>query len=82
MTTTLPDRPPAFPSGGFDVLPPADVARRAESVGVAKAGMASLDVFVLSVLAGAFIALGAIFSTTVVAGGSDRRTASSAFSPA
>jgi formate/nitrite transporter len=60
-----------FTRGGLDALPPADVARKAEAVGVAKAGMAPLDVFVLAVLAGAFIALGAAFSTTVAAGGGD-----------
>jgi formate/nitrite transporter len=54
----------------LDALPPPDVARKAESVGAAKANMPWLEIFVLSVLAGAFIALGAIFSTTVVAGDS------------
>ncbi|HEU0246758.1 MAG TPA: formate/nitrite family transporter [Gaiellaceae bacterium] len=61
---------PAFTPGGLDALPPASVARKAESVGVTKAQMAGLDVFVLAVLAGAFIALGAIFATTVSSGGS------------
>ena len=59
-----------FTSTGLDALPPADVARRAETVGVSKAAMPALDVFALSVLAGAFIALGAIFSTTVAVGAS------------
>jgi formate/nitrite transporter len=58
-----------FTPTGLDALPPAEVARKAESVGVVKAGMARVDVFVLSILAGAFIAMGAIFATTVVAGG-------------
>jgi formate transporter len=62
--------PTTFTPGGLDALPPGDVAHKAETVGVAKAGMAGLDVFVLAVLAGAFIALGAIFATTVAAGGS------------
>jgi formate/nitrite transporter len=35
---------------------------------VRKAGLATLNLFVLAVLAGAFVALGAIFSTTVAAG--------------
>ena len=56
---------------GLDALPPGDVARKAESVGVAKASMRPLDVFVLGVLAGAFIALGAAFATTVGSGGGD-----------
>lgn len=57
-----------FPASGLDALPPAEVARKAESVGVTKAGMPGVDVFALAVLAGAFIALGAIFATTVSAG--------------
>lgn len=60
-----------FTPTGLDALAPADVARKAESVGVAKAEMARFDVFVLSVLAGSFIALGAIFATTVTAGGGE-----------
>ena len=60
-----------FSHVGFDALPPAEVARKAETVGATKARMSFLDTFVLAVLAGAFIALGAIFSTTVAAGGSD-----------
>jgi formate transporter len=60
-----------FTPTGLDALPPADVARRAETVGVAKAEMATLDIFVLSVLAGAFIALGAAFATTVGSGMAD-----------
>jgi formate/nitrite transporter len=57
-----------FTPTGLDALPPAEVARKAESVGVAKAAMPGLDVFVLAVLAGAFIALGAAFATTVGSG--------------
>lgn len=60
-----------FTPTGLDALPPADVARKAAALGVAKAHMETLEVFVLSVLAGAFIALGAIFATTVAAGGGD-----------
>jgi formate/nitrite transporter len=53
---------------GLDALPPPEMARRAEQVGVAKAGMDVMTTFALAVLAGAFIALGAMFSTTVLAG--------------
>jgi formate/nitrite transporter len=60
-----------FTPTGLDALPPAEVARKAESVGVTKAGMGAFNVFVLSLLAGAFIALGAIFATTVAAGGGE-----------
>ena len=47
------------------------MARKAEQVGVAKVGMSTANTFALAVLAGAFIALGAIFATTVTAGGGD-----------
>ena len=60
-----------FTPSGLDALAPPDVARKAESIGVAKAGSAAATVFVLAVLAGAFIALGAIFATTVAAGGAE-----------
>ena len=52
----------------FDALIPAEMASKAEQIGVKKAHMNALSTFVLAVLAGAFIALGAVFSTTVVAG--------------
>jgi formate transporter FocA len=44
------------------------MATRAEQVGVKKANMDAVGLFVLAVLAGAFIALGAVFMTTTVAG--------------
>jgi formate transporter FocA len=53
----------------IDALLPAEMATRAEYVGVRKAEAALLTMFALSVMAGAFIALGAIFATTVWAGG-------------
>lgn len=62
---------PTFTPAGLDALPPAEVARKAENVGVAKAVMSPATVFALSILAGAFIALGAIFATTTMAGGGD-----------
>jgi formate transporter len=52
----------------IDALMPSEMARRAELLGVRKAEMPFITMFSLSVLAGAFIALGAIFSTTVTAG--------------
>jgi formate/nitrite transporter len=45
------------------------MARKAEQVGEAKAAMGVANVFVLAVLAGAFIAMGAVFSTIVMSGG-------------
>jgi formate transporter len=47
---------------------PADIARRAEAVGVAKASTRLDRLVVLGVLAGAFVSLGAVFSTAVTAG--------------
>lgn len=52
----------------LDALLPEDVARKAETLGVAKAERDTLSLMTLSVLAGAFIALGAMFSTVVAAG--------------
>lgn len=52
----------------IDALLPAEMATRAEFLGVRKAEMPFLKMFMLSVLAGAFISLGAIFATTVSAG--------------
>jgi formate transporter len=49
-----------------DAYPPAEIARRVESVGVAKAHTDTLTLLVLAVLAGAFISLGALFFTVVV----------------
>ena len=55
----------------FDALPPPEMARKAEQVGVVKAGMDGATMFGLSILAGAFIAMGAVFATTTTAGGAD-----------
>ena len=54
---------------GFDALLPAAVARKAEEIGIAKANMPVDRMFALAILAGSFIALGALFSTVVTAGG-------------
>ncbi len=53
----------------IDALLPAEMATRAEYLGVRKAEMPAFTMLMLSVLAGAFISLGAIFATTVSAGG-------------
>jgi formate transporter len=49
-------------------LLPAEIARKAETVGVQKTRRDILSLLALAVLAGAFIALGAMFATTVLAG--------------
>ena len=53
----------------IDALLPAEMATRAEYLGVRKAEMPAFTMFMLALLAGAFISLGAIFATTVAAGG-------------
>jgi formate transporter len=53
----------------IDALLPQEMASRAENLGVRKSEMPFLKTFMLAVLAGAFIALGAIFATTVSASG-------------
>jgi len=54
----------------IDSLLPIEMAQKAEEVGLRKANLDFLTLFFLSILAGAFIGLGAIFSTTVTTGGS------------
>jgi formate/nitrite transporter len=54
--------------GRLDALLPAEMATLAEEVGVRKVSMESSGTFALAVLAGAFIALGGVFSTVVLAG--------------
>ena len=52
----------------IDAFIPAEMAARAEQIGVNKANLPVGTMFVLAILAGAFISLGAVFSTTVTAG--------------
>lgn len=54
-----------------DAFLPLEMARRAEDVGVAKVTMPAVTTFVLAVLAGAFIGLGAMFATVVTTGAGD-----------
>lgn len=51
-----------------DAYAPAQIAQRIEQIGVAKARADALTLLVLAVLAGAFIALGALFYSVVVTG--------------
>ncbi|MEK7468596.1 MAG: formate/nitrite transporter family protein [Planctomycetota bacterium] len=51
------------PTPGIDAYAPAEMARRVEETGVQKAAMGLGPLVALAVLAGAFIALGAAFST-------------------
>lgn len=53
---------------GFDALMPPAMAEKAEQIGIKKANADIVNLFALGILAGAFIALGAIFATTTTAG--------------
>lgn len=59
---------PDTPSPALDPLLPAEIAAACERVGVRKTQMDALSLFVLAILAGAFISLGAMFFTIVLAG--------------
>ena len=59
---------PGTANGSLDALFPADMAAKAEQLGVTKAHLPLRRLVPLGVLAGAFIALGANFSTVVTAG--------------
>ncbi|MDY6974267.1 MAG: formate transporter FocA [Thermodesulfobacteriota bacterium] len=52
----------------IDMLIPPEMAAKAEDVGVKKASTGWRNMFLLAILAGAYISLGAIFATTVTAG--------------
>ena len=60
-----------FKDTSVDALMPMEMAERAETIGVRKAALSFWKLFALSVLAGAFVALGAMFATTTAAGSSD-----------
>ena len=52
----------------FDAIMPASMAVRAEQSGIKRAATDPVTVFVLAILAGAFVSFGAVFATTVTAG--------------
>jgi formate transporter len=52
----------------IDALLPADIARKAELIGAQKTQLPAIKLLTLAVLGGAFIAMGAMFATTVLAG--------------
>jgi formate transporter len=52
----------------LDALMPVEMAVKAEDIGVKKANMSFIATFMLAILAGAFIAVGAIFMTTATTG--------------
>jgi formate/nitrite transporter len=55
----------------FDALIPLEMARYAEDVGIKKVEMPATSTFILAILAGSFIAMGAIFATIAATGASD-----------
>lgn len=55
-------------SPSFDAVLPASMAEKAEQIGIKKAKSDFITLFALGVLAGAYIALGAIFATTATTG--------------
>ena len=63
--------PSSIEPPAFDALLPPAMAAKAEEVGVRKANLDAVSLFALAVLAGAFIAIGAVFATTVGAGSAD-----------
>jgi formate transporter len=62
----------------FDAILPPAMATKAEDLGVKKANLGAANMFALAVLAGAFIGIGAIFATTVAAGGMSVKDAAGA----
>ena len=60
------DQTTATPISLLDAYAPAQIALRVREVGVTKATMPVLTMFALAVLAGAFIALGALFYTVTI----------------
>ena len=62
----------------FDLLLPPEMARKAETLGVSKTNARTYYLFTLALLAGAFIAMGAMFATVVFSGGMTLTTAEGA----
>jgi formate/nitrite transporter len=58
-------------AGSIDALPPPDMARACEAAGAAKAGRDAITLVALGVLAGAFVALGAMFATIALTGAAE-----------
>lgn len=63
-----------LPLPRLDAFIPPEMAAKAEEIGVKKATMGPRNTIMLSIMAGAFIGLGAIFATTVATGASGQLT--------
>ena len=59
-------RAPTAPALSIDAYAPKEIARRVEAAGIGKTNQSFLVLFTLAVLAGAFIAFGAMYYTVVV----------------
>ena len=59
----------------IDALLPGEMAQRVETIGVKKAEAKFIPMFVLAILAGAFISLGGMFSTVAISGTMSVKTA-------
>jgi formate/nitrite transporter len=70
MNDRSPPSPPDVQLVTFDAIMPAAIAARAEEAGVTRAALDPLALLVLSLLAGAFVAFGAVAATTIGAGAS------------
>ena len=60
--------PMQHPMTGMDAFAPGEIAALVETRGVAKANASAITTLVLGVVAGAFIGLGAVLSTTILSG--------------
>lgn len=56
---------------GFELVMPAAMAQKAEDLGVKKANMKAFPLFLLAVLAGAYISIGSFFCTIALTGSAD-----------
>jgi len=68
---TMEEKPSKVPPISFDAVLPPEMARRAEKTGIMKAHLDVWSTLALAVLAGAFIALGAIFAIVSLTGTSE-----------
>jgi formate/nitrite transporter len=69
MTETIKQAP--YDANRIDALLPREMARACEAAGAAKAGRDEIALLVLGLLAGAFIAFGAVFMTVVMTGAAE-----------
>jgi formate/nitrite transporter FocA (FNT family) len=64
----IPGRPSPLDPTGIDAYAPAEIAARVENAGIGKARLPVMSLMALAVLAGAFIAFGAMLYTLVMTG--------------